>query len=101
MGIPFKRPTPFPQPSLLAARVALALQGEDRAAFSREVYKAEFGGGLLISDRTTLAALLAACGVDPKAALERAESDANKAALKAECARAAEIGVVGAPSRHR
>jgi 2-hydroxychromene-2-carboxylate isomerase len=98
MGIPFKRPTPFPQPSLLAARVALALQGEDRAAFSREVYKAEFGGGLLISDRTTLAALLAACGVDPKAALERAESDANKAALKAECARAAEIGVVGAPS---
>ena len=30
--------------------------------------------------------------------LERAESDANKALLKAECARAAEIGIVGAPS---
>ncbi len=97
MGIPFKRPTPFPQPSLLAARVALALQGEDRAAFSREGYKAEFGRGLPISDRETLASLLAACGVDPKAALERAESDANKALLKAECARAAEIGVIGAP----
>jgi 2-hydroxychromene-2-carboxylate isomerase len=98
MGVPFQRPEPFPQPSLLAARVALALEGDVRAAFSREVYKAEFGRGLPISDRATLASLLAACGVDPKGALERAESDANKAALKAECARAAEIGIVGAPA---
>jgi 2-hydroxychromene-2-carboxylate isomerase len=98
MGVPFQRPKFFPQPSLLAARVALALEGEARAAFSREVYKAEFGRGLSISDRETLAALLAACGVNARAALERAESDANKAALKAECARAAEIGIIGAPS---
>jgi 2-hydroxychromene-2-carboxylate isomerase len=41
--------------------------------------------------------LLIACGVDPAATLEKAESDANKARLKAECSRAAEIGVVGAP----
>ena len=59
---------------------------------------AEFGRGLSIADRAMLASLLAACGVDPAATLERAESDANKAALKAECARAAEIGIVGAPS---
>ena len=98
MGVPFKRPEPFPQPSLLAARVALALEGEERANFSRQVYLAEFGRGLSIADRTTLASLLTACGVDPTATLERAESDANKAALKAECARAAEIGIVGAPS---
>jgi 2-hydroxychromene-2-carboxylate isomerase len=98
MGVPFKRPEPFPQPSLLAARVALALQDEERASFSRQVYMAEFGRGLSIADRTTLASLLTACGVDPTATLERAESDANKAALKAECARAAEIGIVGAPS---
>jgi 2-hydroxychromene-2-carboxylate isomerase len=98
MGVPFQRPAPFPQPSLLAARVALALEGEARAAFSREVYTAEFGRALSIADRATLASLLAACGVDPAATFERAESDANKAALKAECARAAEIGIVGAPS---
>jgi 2-hydroxychromene-2-carboxylate isomerase len=97
MGVPFKRPEPFPQPSLLAARVALALEGEERANFSRQVYLAEFGRGLSIADRTTLASLLTACGVDPTATLERAESDANKAALKAESARAAEIGIVGAP----
>jgi 2-hydroxychromene-2-carboxylate isomerase len=98
MGVPLVRPEPFPQASLLAARVALALQGEARAGFSRQVYMAEFGRGLPIADRATLASLLEACGVDPATALERAESDANKAALKAECARAAEIGIVGAPS---
>jgi 2-hydroxychromene-2-carboxylate isomerase len=98
MGIPFQRPEPFPQPNLLAARVALALEGAERADFSRQVYAAEFGQGRSIADRATLASLLDACGVDPKAAFERAESDANKAALKAECAKAAEIGIVGAPS---
>ena len=98
MGVPFKRPAPFPQASLLAARVALALQGAERATFSRQVYEAEFGQGASIADPATLASLLAACGVDPVATLERAQSDANKAALKAECARAAEIGIIGAPS---
>src|SRR6516225_5569934 len=42
MGVPFARPEPFPQSSLLAARVALTLQGEARAAFSRAVFSAEF-----------------------------------------------------------
>jgi len=98
MGVAFVRPEPFPQSSLLAARVALAIEGESRADFSREVYMAEFGRGLPIGDRATIASLLAASGLDPKATLERAESDANKAALKAECAKAVEIGIVGAPS---
>ena len=98
MGLSLKRPEPFPQPSLLAARVALALQGEERAHFSRRVFAAEFGEGMAIGDRATLGALLTACGIDPAAAFERAESDANKALLKAECARAVEIGIIGAPS---
>jgi 2-hydroxychromene-2-carboxylate isomerase len=98
MGAPLKRPDPFPQPSLLAARVALALEGEERANFSRRVFAAEFGEGLPIGDRATLGALLAACGIDPAGALQRAESDPNKALLKAECARAVEIGIIGAPS---
>jgi 2-hydroxychromene-2-carboxylate isomerase len=97
MGVPLKRPEPFPQPSLLAARVALALDGEERANFSRRVFDAEFGRGLPIGDKATLGPLLAACGVDSAMAFERAESEANKARLKAECARAVEIGVIGAP----
>src|SRR5580698_9051197 len=83
MGIPLKRPEPFPQPSLLAARVALALDGDARSDFSRRVFIAEFGEGLLIGDRATLETLLATCGVDPARAVERAESEANKARLKA------------------
>ena len=98
MGVPLKRPNPFPQPSLLAARVALALEGDQRAHFSRRVFAAEFGEGMAIGDRATLGALLTDCGIDPAAGFERAESDANKARLKAECARAAEIGIIGAPS---
>ena len=97
LELPVKRPDPFPQNSLLATRAALALDGEERINFSRQVYGAEFGQGLPIADRAVIAALLAKLGLDPEAVLEQAESDANKARLKAECARAAELGIIGAP----
>ena len=97
LKLPLKRPDPFPQNSVLAARVALALEGGNRAIFSRQVYAVEFGQGLPIADRAVIAALLAKLGLDPEAVLEQAESDANKARLKTECARAAELGIIGAP----
>jgi 2-hydroxychromene-2-carboxylate isomerase len=97
MGLPLKHPEPFPQPSLLAARIALTLQGDSRVNFSRLVFASEFSQGSPIGDRATLGPLLAACGVDPTTAFGQAESEPNKARLKAECARAAEIGVIGAP----
>ena len=37
-SLPFRRPDPFPQNTLLAARIATALDGEDRKRFSRAVY---------------------------------------------------------------
>jgi len=98
LKLALKRPEPFPQNSLLAARTALALEGEARANFSRLVYAAEFGEGLPIADRTTIAALLAKLGLDPEGILAQAEGEANKARLKAEGARAAELGIIGAPS---
>ena len=97
-GLPFRRPDPFPQNSLLAARVALALEGRAREEFSRKVFAAEFGEGLPIADRGVIAGLAAALGLDPESVLALAGSDANKARLKAECARAMEIGVFGAPT---
>jgi 2-hydroxychromene-2-carboxylate isomerase len=97
MGIPLKRPEPFPQPSLLAARVALVLEGDERCDFSRRVFAAEFGEGAPIGDRATLGALLAACGADPATTFERAGSHATKARLRVETERAAEIGIIGAP----
>ena len=97
LGLPLRRPDPFPQNSLLSARVALALEGKKRAEFSRCVYAAEFGEGLPIADRATIAALVARVGLDPERVFARAESDANKALLKAENARASQIGIIGAP----
>ncbi len=44
LGLPFRRPDPFPQPSLLAARIAHAgLDAGWGEAFCRAVYAAEFG----------------------------------------------------------
>ena len=97
LDLPLRRPEPFPQNSLLAARVALALDGEERVEFSRRVYAAEFGEGLPIADRATLATLLGKLRLDPGGVFARAEDGVNKALLKAESARAAELGIIGAP----
>ncbi len=97
LNLPLRRPEPFPQNSLLAARVALALEGEERAEFSRRVYAAEFGEGLPIADHATLTTLLVKLGLDPGGVFARAEDGVNKALLKAESARAAKLGIIGAP----
>ena len=97
LGLPLRRPDPFPQNSLLAARVALTLAGESRAAFSRAVFRAEFAEGRPIGEAATLALALNEIGVEPEGALARAQYGANKERLKAECARARDIGLPGAP----
>jgi 2-hydroxychromene-2-carboxylate isomerase len=74
LGLPLRRPDPFPQNSLLAARVALALPEAARPAFCRAVYAAEFGQGRAIAERATLAELLTGLGEPAEAALARAES---------------------------
>jgi len=97
IGLPLARPDPFPQNSLFAARVALMLEAPARAAFSRGVYLAQFGEGRPIAEVATLAPLIEALGLDANETLERAQCAANKERLKAECTRAAEIGLPGAP----
>ncbi len=98
LDLPLKRPDPFPQNSLLAARVALALPEPLRAPFARAVYAAEFGEGRSISDRAVIGELIAALGEDAAETLARAESPDNKAALKAACDEAIKLGLPGAPS---
>ena len=97
LALPFRRPEPFPQNSLLAARIALALEGPDRSAFSRAVSRAEFAQGRPIGEPATLAALLDAIGLESQDVLERAQDPANKERLKAETARAMSLGLPGAP----
>jgi 2-hydroxychromene-2-carboxylate isomerase len=64
LGLPFRQPEPFPQPSLLAARVALVgltqRWGED---FCRAVFRAEFGEAGRIDDTATIVRLLTPFGV--------------------------------------
>ena len=97
LGLPLTRPDPFPQNSLLAARVALVLDAPARATFSRSVYRAEFGESRSIAAVETVAPLVVALGLDASEILGLAQSTANKEKLKAESARAVEIGLPGAP----
>jgi 2-hydroxychromene-2-carboxylate isomerase len=95
---PLTRPHPFPQNSLLAARVATALPDANRPAFSRAVYRAEFTQGKPITDRAVIAEVLRDSGVDAGAAMAAADSNENKAALRAVTEQARSLGIYGAPS---
>ena len=60
LGLPFRKPDPFPQNALLAARVAL--YGADHpwgATFSKAVYRAEFGEGRAIAEPGAIQAIVA------------------------------------------
>jgi 2-hydroxychromene-2-carboxylate isomerase len=99
LGLPFRQPDPFPQPSLLAARIALVGLpqgwGED---FARAVYRAEFGEGRQIGDPDVMADLLAGLGIDSPAVLARAQGDEIKAELRGVTEQAQRRGIFGAPS---
>lgn len=99
IGTPFRLPTPFPQNSLLASRVALVAFdegfGED---FSRAVYKAEFGKGLAISEPSTLDGILRALGKPADSIMTRAQSDDIKQRLRDQTEAAQTKKIFGAPS---
>jgi len=99
LALPFQRPEPFPQNSLLAARIALVglsdTWGED---FCRAVYRAEFAEGRRIDDAETMRAILANLSVEPEAVLTAAQSNDIKDKLRRETAEAQRLGIFGAPS---
>jgi 2-hydroxychromene-2-carboxylate isomerase len=98
-GLPFKMPSPFPQNSLLASRLALIGHEEGwGAAFARAVYTAQFGQGANISDRRALSPILESLGLDPMRLFPRAEEGATKERLRQQTEEAQELGIFGAPS---
>ncbi len=97
-GLMLSPPDPFPANGLLAARVALALDDVARPAFTRAVYEAEFAAGADIGWPETVEAVLGDLGHHPPTVMERALSDANKAALKQQTAEAQRLGIFGAPA---
>ena len=98
LGLEFHQPELFPQNGLLGARVATALEGEARAAFSRGLYDAEFAKGLPIAEPETIAAVLKAIGEDADLVLASANEDSVKTRLRMETDAAREAGIFGAPA---
>lgn len=99
LELPFRKPDPFPQNSLLAARVALVGETEGWIApFSKAVFLAEFGAGAQITDPDILKEILTKLGLDAEAVMQRAIGDDNKARLKAQTEEAQQLGIFGAPS---
>jgi 2-hydroxychromene-2-carboxylate isomerase len=98
MGLPpIMPPDPFPQNSLLAARVATALPADARPHFSRAVYRAQFTQGRPIADQEVLTAILDDIGAG-RDAIVAADSAGTKGALRQATDQAQAIGIYGAPS---
>jgi len=94
-----RRPEPFPQNSLLAARVALVGLNETWGEeFCVAVFRAQFGQGQRIDDVATITDLLTALNVPAAATLAAAQSDENKMRLRAQTEDAQRRGVFGAPT---
>jgi len=95
LGLPFRRPDPFPQASLLAARIALVgLEEGWGERFVPAVYRAQFADGLPIAERTVVADLLHVLDVDPGPVLARAQSEEIKGRLRTETDAAAKLGIL-------
>ena len=99
LQLAFRRPDPFPQNSLLAARVALV--GLDQTwgeAFCRAIFRAQFADGRRIDDTAAIGDILAGLKLDPEPVLAAAQSDAIKMRLRTQTEEAQRLGVFGAPS---
>src|SRR5262245_41350939 len=99
LALPFRRPDPFPQMGLLAARVAhVGLEQGWGEAFCRAVYLAEFGEGRQIGDANVVSNLLTELGQEPGLVLALAHSGEIKGRLRATTEEAERLGIFGAPS---
>jgi 2-hydroxychromene-2-carboxylate isomerase len=99
LGLPFRRPTRFPRPSLVATRVACRFAEEPwLPEFVRSVYRANFAEDLEIGDVKVVADRLDALGLPGAKLIDEAQSSESKEALRAQTERAAGLGIFGAPS---
>ena len=104
LELPFRRPDPFPQFALLAARVALVgldqagNEGSWGADFCRAVFRAEFADGRRIDEAGTIGDLLTELRIEAAPVIAAAQSEPIKALLRAQTAEAEQLGLFGAPS---
>lgn len=99
IGAKFRKPDPFPQNSLLAARVAtVGLQADWGEEFCRSLFRAEFADGHDIGKVETIGAVLAGLGFVPTEVIAHAQSDATKALLRTQTDAATKLHIFGAPT---
>ena len=104
LSLPFRRPDPFPQSGLLAARVALVGLGHPsgKAAwaedFCRAVYRAEFADGRRIDQPQTIHDILSELKADPEKTLAAAQTNEIKDKVRAQTAEAQRLEIFGAPT---
>jgi 2-hydroxychromene-2-carboxylate isomerase len=98
LGLPLVRPDPFPQNSLTAARVAIALPEDARPAFSKAVFRLEFCEGRSIADPEVIADAVRQTGFELEPAVTAAQTDLVKHALRKETEEAQRLGLFGAPT---
>jgi 2-hydroxychromene-2-carboxylate isomerase len=98
-GLSFRKPDPFPQSSLKAARIAWTDGVEPRRAeFSRRVFLAQFAEGLRIDADTVLEDILKGLDLDAAAIMAKSRSDQVKLRLRKETEEAMRLNLFGAPS---
>ena len=98
LGLPLRRPEPFPQNSLAAARVALALPDDERPLFTKTLFRLEFCEGASISDEAVLRQAVRQTNTELEPALEAAKTDLVKHALRRQTDEAEALGIFGAPT---
>jgi 2-hydroxychromene-2-carboxylate isomerase len=99
-GLPLSLPPRrFPQNSLLAARISLAVASESWLPnFTRAIYAANFAEQRDIADEETIRKILESLQIDPAPLIKAAKTTEIKAALKEQTERAVARGIFGAPS---
>jgi len=99
LGLPLVQPDPFPQNSLLAARVATAVADEDWGGdYCVAVFRASFAHGRQIADPDVVISIVEQFAPEAAQVLERAQSPEIKMQLREETERAHTLGVFGAPT---
>ena len=100
-GVPFRKPSVFPRPSLLATRIAVALDCSPQrvAEFSRRVYLANFHDDLDTTNDDIVRGVLKSTGwPDAEEVLAQAASAETKERLRRRSDEAFERGIFGAPT---
>jgi 2-hydroxychromene-2-carboxylate isomerase len=100
-GVPFRKPSKFPRPSLLATRIALALEATPAIAgeFVRRVYLANFHDDVDPTNDDIVRGVLQSLGwPDVERVLAQAISTETKERLRRRSDEAFERGIFGAPT---